>query len=158
MGFSYWRHAAGSILFLVQSLRFLSFPGETAKLLTRTRNRKLWRQRATERDVGWRLSYHCETGSLREKKTYELISYQIYMKITINYWEIFGMLETIIRSTCRHYYVNVILFLLPMWGHASSGCWVLENKPIKEFLKARCLKLTLCVCVCVSVLSPLVIV
>ena len=56
-------------LFLVQPLRFLLFPGETAKLLTRTRSRKLWRQRATERDERRRLSsYHCETGSLRDKK------------------------------------------------------------------------------------------
>lgn len=54
-------------------------------------------------------------------KNHELISYQIYMKITINYSEILGMLGTIIRSTRRHYYVNAISFQFPVWGDASSA-------------------------------------
>lgn len=103
----------GFLLFLVQSLRFFLFPEETETVNKDKEEKTVEKERDTEGEVGWCCLIIVKQGRSETKKTHELISYQIYMRITINYSEILGMLGTIIRSTCRHY-VNVILFLFPM--------------------------------------------
>lgn len=67
----------GSLLFIVQSLRFPVFPRETEMVLTRTRKRD------RKGNAVWGCLIIVEQGR-SETKNHELISYQIYMKIAIN--------------------------------------------------------------------------
>lgn len=66
----------GSFLFLVQSLRFfLLVPWGNRNCFKKDKEEKTVerdtqreRERDTEGEVGWGSSYHCEAGSLRDKK------------------------------------------------------------------------------------------
>ena len=95
--------------------RFFLFPKETETVLTRTTRREPGGGGGgtdTKREVGCGLIVVQQGRS--QTKSHEPISYQIYMKIAINYSE---TLETIIQSTFRLCYVIAICFCAPCEAH-----------------------------------------
>lgn len=104
-------YVEGNFFYLFRLLKtsdlFPCSPRETETALTRTRRRKLERKRdrhkGTDTEREGEVRWGCliiVKQCLVETKDHELISYQIYRKITNNYSGILAMLEKMMQSAC----------------------------------------------------------